>query len=376
MSEDEPKTPGSLVAITDVFGLGSLSKSVISALQKTIATLYRPVAIRNEGGALLELGSRATIDGAKARAEADAILAQSASELEKLRSLEDRKNLANLERQADVVTEGLARATELNEAGQATRDAPPEWMDLFLDMAERIDDAGIRGIWAEILAREVTEGRRRMSLHTLDSMRFLEAHHARLFDAYARTFLVFGRCWRDGFDSTFGKATSSLLGRSDAHNDFRALAEMGFVEILPGNTPDKGRSTALNFHRFAARITPLNTTFNLQEVRPTMRGEELMRVVLGLEGDREDLSVGRFAKNAALSYEVLDPERQAMVLRRWFQYLFNETFRVEVGVFGPGRNFMNTDWQFVWEKGGLVPAEAVQVAPDVMMPPEITALLK
>ena len=42
-------------------------------------------------------------------------------------------------------------------------------MDLFLEMAERIDDAEIRRIWAEVLAREVTEGQRRMSLDTLDS---------------------------------------------------------------------------------------------------------------------------------------------------------------------------------------------------------------
>ena len=55
--------------------------------------------------------------------------------------------------------------------------------------------------------------------------------------------------------------------------------------------PEKGRPSLSNFHRFAVRIVPLNQTFNIQEILPTMRGEELMRVVLDLTGDREDLSV-------------------------------------------------------------------------------------
>ena len=64
-----------------------------------------------------------------------------------------------------------------------------------------------------------------------------------------------------------------------------------------------------------------------------------------------------------------------MVLRRWFQYLFNEAFRIEVGLFRPGQSFLNCDYHLVWQEQGLVPAEGVSIASDAVVPAEISQLL-
>lgn len=373
--QDNQAGAAPLVSISDVLGGGGAVKSIVTALSNAVGAIYRPIGMRREGSVLIDLEGKRILNTAKAMAQARDILADDGSQdMVRLNALSAMDRIGKIDNAAQAIGSAVEKLKAIGDA--PARDISPDWMDRYMSFVERVDEDSVRDIWASVLAREAQQDLRPVSLFTLDSMRFLERRHAQLFDLFARTYLSFGRCWRQGFDVAGHREGRSLIGRSDSHNDFRALAEMGFVEFPKGDAPPLGGSYVANFHRFALRMSPTHQTETLQEVRPTMRGEELMRVILEFDLALEDVSLGFFAKRHDLRYRFLPSDRQASILANWFAWLHTKAFRLEIGVFPEGSNYLKSSFAYRWSDGYLERQPEVAVPAMAVLPDELALLVR
>lgn len=179
----------------DFTGLGKLAEGLskpavkfIEVVSDGIGALYEPVAIRRRGEA--EAQQLITIETAKARAEELRKDIQLAGHLGRLQSLVDQDpnllqrttaRLARQEIQGQVNVEAIADAAMKLLPDQVSEEpVDDDWKQRFFKLAADISSEDMRGLWAKILAGEVTRPKA-YGVRTLETLHAMSQSEASLF---------------------------------------------------------------------------------------------------------------------------------------------------------------------------------------------------
>jgi hypothetical protein len=107
-----------------------------------------------------------------------------------------RRRLLNRELRKQLnIEEALLFAAEIaakTEPAGAPRPVTDDWFQRYIEYVENVSDRRVREMWSTILARQFSASRSSVSLLTLDSLRLLEARHARTFELVAEFMASFG----------------------------------------------------------------------------------------------------------------------------------------------------------------------------------------
>lgn len=191
--------------VTDLVGFGKL----VDIISKGCGTLYRPIAIRREGKATLEVDEerarRLPVADAEGRALAaqweDDLKARSQKRIE-ARAIEGQRNLEAVAEHAVTALPATISDTPVNE----------DWRRRFFQIAENICDDDMRQLWGKILAGEVASPGA-FSLRTLEVVRNLTKEEAEAFQR-ACSF-----AFSDGIIVAMGRDIDREFGKFGFRND-------------------------------------------------------------------------------------------------------------------------------------------------------------
>jgi len=183
----------------DWFGAGRISTEIVKAVRRAGAAALEPWQIRRVGKAKIDVEVDRTLRISEAKRNAIDI----AGRLPPRVILSD-KDKALLERavaskfnefmQEQLNKESiLTRSLELGEQSQGkSRPLDDDWLLRFMKYAGEISNEHVQDIWAKILVNQATANRPEISLKSIDSLRFFDAHLCELFRLSCNCYAVFG----------------------------------------------------------------------------------------------------------------------------------------------------------------------------------------
>ena len=177
----------------DLLGLGRSTDKLISAVERALGAIYSPYGIRRNADAeayrLTELEaaktdaqSRSTVELAKAKTEADIILAEGKQELEaRLQARLQHEALRQQQNIEQIVAGALAQPQRESSA----EDVDDDWLTSFFARAQSVSGVEMQALWSKVLALEVgTPGT--FSPRSLDVLRKMSRQEATAFQAACR----------------------------------------------------------------------------------------------------------------------------------------------------------------------------------------------
>ena len=311
----ESVVPSGGTDIGDFAGFGKAVGALLKHIASAVGTLYRPRAIRTERKAEIDMKAYEEVRMAQAHLVAAVVRGD---EPDELRARAGARVLAmELERQKNIdavvaqTVELLAAGDPETEPGEINHD----WLRLYFDHVKDVSDERVRSIWAQILAREAVVDQRSVSLMTLDALRLLEPVHARIFEELCRCYYTFDFCLPFGY-------LQDEPSRYGGLNVYHALEDLQLIRSFTLGSSEGAsdhpviRTRSPNFmlelYDRQAEATPYSVIVHFE---PAFRGEEIARVVLGTDFVDSRSNI-RFSAEGP--YALLDEERQAVVLREWF----------------------------------------------------------
>lgn len=245
-------TNGRKGSAMDLIGIGKLAEAVakpteklIEEVSKGIGTLYRPLAIRQQGEA--EAATLLVVERAKAEAEEVRKNIALNGQLNRIAQLANsdwslieraKVRLALQEIQGQINIEAIADEA-LKQLPDEVSEVPirDEWRQRFFKLAADVSESEMQELWAKILAGEVAAPQT-FSIRTIDTLHKLSQADAAVFKKFASLCAVFpysGAVPLDGTD--YGLSAYGVT-----FNEYLLLVEAGLVNSSiqmswPAKTP-------------------------------------------------------------------------------------------------------------------------------------------
>ncbi|MBA8737118.1 TIGR03899 family protein [Chromobacterium violaceum] len=147
----------------DLLGLGKGTDKLIAAVERALGAVYRPYGIRRDAdaeayrlttleAAKTDAKSRNTLELARAKSEADIILAEGKQALED--RLEARLQHKALQQQLNIerIVEG---ALTQPQPAPTTEEVDQDWLSNFFEHAQSVSGAEMQALWSRVLTLEV-----------------------------------------------------------------------------------------------------------------------------------------------------------------------------------------------------------------------------
>lgn len=147
----------------DLLGLGKGTDKLIAAVERALGAVYRPYGIRRDAdaeayrlttleAAKTDAKTRNTLELARAKSEADMILAEGKQALEA--RLEARLQHKALQQQLNIerIVEG---ALAQPQPALTTEEVDQDWLSNFFEHAQNVSGAEMQALWSRVLALEV-----------------------------------------------------------------------------------------------------------------------------------------------------------------------------------------------------------------------------
>ena len=191
--------------IEDLAGLGKITEVIFGSIGKAIGTVIEPWQTRRVGYAKADVEAYAIEKKAEAERRALMITGEATasaildvqSEKTKLRERAGQRVIAQeMTRQRNIeliVDEAAEEARRAEQDGAGARPLDDDWINAFLEYAQNVSHEDLRHIWARILASQATDGAPTVSKATLDAIRLIEPHQARMFERAVRLYLAMGQ---------------------------------------------------------------------------------------------------------------------------------------------------------------------------------------
>lgn len=177
----------------DLIGLGKSTDKLIGAVERALGAAYRPYGVRREAdaeayrlsaieAAKTDAKSRNTVELAKAKAEAEIILAEGKHALEaRLQARLQHEALQQQENIERIVAGALAH----HPIEPVDEDVDDDWLTGFFQHAKSVSGAEMQVLWSRVLALEVgIPGT--FSPRSLDVLRKMTRREATVFQAACR----------------------------------------------------------------------------------------------------------------------------------------------------------------------------------------------
>lgn len=203
----------------DLLGFSGAAKEIVNAVSAGIGTLYRPRAIKAEADA----EAYAVIAKAEAQAEAQLISQAGAGDETALRALQRFKTRliseqANLE---GVINRAIALADARNSGVSTTFSIEPEWLEQFMESAQKISQPEISKLWAQVLARQAVDGT--ISLRTIELLKSFSRADALAFESFLRI--------RQALGGTFLPVDGERMIENGLHpEEIQRRSDLGMVD--------------------------------------------------------------------------------------------------------------------------------------------------
>lgn len=149
--------------MNDLIGIGKGTDKLITAVERALGAVYRPYGIRRDAdaeayrlttleAAKTDAKTRNTLELARAKSEADIILAEGKQELEA--RLDARLQHKALQQQLNIerIVEG---ALAQSQPAPVNEEVDQDWMSNFFEHAQSVSGVEMQALWSRVLALEV-----------------------------------------------------------------------------------------------------------------------------------------------------------------------------------------------------------------------------
>lgn len=325
MADDGKDRIGPLIG--DLAGMGKLGETLLGMIAGAVRGLAAPMQTRRIGYAETDVQVDRAVRLADAEALSEAIKRGDLSLRDRAASRLLSRELAHQQNLEAVIIRSVEVLKNDGDFAAEEPSAPDaDWMDAYFRYAENVSNDHVQDVWARVLAGQISDRRRSISLATLDSLRLLEPRHAVAFRRLVQGWSAFGALLDisldDGSDADFSVYTEENL----------ALQGLGLIEIVAKREYYlQGKGYALVFGR-AEDSQVDGIAYNdvdFVQVRPSWRGLELCDVLFpGLiewdpraDGHVAQPDLGPWASVGA----------RARVLAHWVDVFASMTAQVHLG---------------------------------------------
>ncbi|MCC8403917.1 TIGR03899 family protein [Paraburkholderia sp. MMS20-SJTN17] len=281
--------------VGDLLGFAKGSEKIIDAIQKACGAIYRPYGIRREAdaeaykintieNAKLNAKSRGIIDSARAKSEAKLIDFNAKLSIDERAELrEQHKKLRKQENLDACIQEALSNSSDTDIASDPI---DPDWMDKWIEHAERANSELMQTLWGKILAGE-TRKAGAFSQKSLSTLSGISQAEAELFQIacnlasnyYGNKIIITGShkrsFWAQIFTNPEKEISLNEFGLS--LSDIMSLRNVGLIFDDKFSIGDfhKGITAALSYHGTEINFVAKRGKPSLYGYKFTQVGSEL-----------------------------------------------------------------------------------------------------